>query len=64
MIVALCHGSVAEAFWLNPLLFVGLPLLGLWWLRKREISSRVALVALCVSVAWGIVRNMVPALQI
>lgn len=58
MAVALLHGHVAEAFWLNPALFVGAPLVGLWWLWKREISSRAALVILCICIAWGIARNI------
>lgn len=64
MIVALCHGNLSEAFWLNPLLFVGVPLLGLWRLWHGEVSSRAALVMLGVLLLWGIVRNMVPALQV
>lgn len=64
MIVALAHGSVAEAFVLNPGLFVGIPLLALWWLWQRELSSRAALVAVGLFFVWGIVRNIVPAFQI
>ena len=58
MVVELLHGHVATAFWLNPALFVGAPLVGVWWLWQREISSRAALVMLCIAIGWGIVRNI------
>lgn len=60
MALALLHGRVAEAFWLNPGLAVGAPLVGLWWLWRRQISSRAALVMLVAALAWGVVRNLVP----
>lgn len=63
MFVALVHGSLTEAFWLNPGLFIGGPLVALWWLWKREVSSRAALVMLVAAFAWGIVRNIVPTLR-
>lgn len=63
MFVALVHGSLTEAFWLNPGLFIGGPLVALWWLWKREVSSRAAMVMLVAAFAWGIVRNIVPTLQ-
>lgn len=59
MVLSLLHGHVAEAFWLNPGLFVGLPLIGLWWLWRREITSQAAFVMLCIAIAWGIFRNLV-----
>ena len=58
MFVALISGHFTAAFWLNPGLAVGAPLVGLWWLWKREISSRAALVILCICIAWGIARNI------
>ncbi len=58
MIVALLHGQFAEAFWLNPGLAVGAPLVGAWWLWKRELSSTAALVILIVSIVWGVARNI------
>lgn len=58
MLVALWHGQLAEAFWLNPGLAVGVPLAGAWWLWKREISSRTALVMVGITILWGIVRNI------
>ena len=64
MIVALAHGNVSEAFWLNPGLFIGAPLLTLWWLWHGEVSSRAALVVVGLFLVWGIVRNVVPAFQI
>ena len=56
MMEALLHGELINAFWLNPALAVALPIIGVWWLWKREISSRTALVMLGVAVAWGITR--------
>lgn len=58
MVLELLHGNVAEAFWLNPGLAVGVLLVGAWWLWKREISSRVALVMLGIAILWGIFRNI------
>ena len=60
MVLALIQGRMAEAFWLNPALFVALPLIGAWWLWKRDISPRAAFVFLCLAAAWGIIRNLVP----
>lgn len=60
MALALIQGRVAEAFWLNPALFVAIPLIGAWWLWKREISPRVAFVLLCLALAWGFIRNLIP----
>lgn len=60
MVVALLHGHVAEAFWLNPGLAIGAPLVGAWWMWKREISSRAAFVILVFSLIWGVVRNFLP----
>ncbi|MBR1801446.1 MAG: DUF2752 domain-containing protein [Bacteroidaceae bacterium] len=60
MVLALLHGQVAEAFWLNPGLFLGVPLAGAWWLWRRAFSSQAAFVMLCVALAWGIVRNLLP----
>lgn len=60
MVLSLLHGHVAEAFWLNPGLFIGAPLVGLWWLWKREITPRAAFVMLCITFAWGILRNILP----
>ena len=59
MVLELLHGNVAEAFWLNPGLAVGVLLVGAWWLWKREISSRVALVMLGIAILWGIFRNII-----
>lgn len=59
MVLTLLHGNLAEAFWLNPGLFVGAPLVGMWWLWRRDISSRAAFVMLCIAFAWGILRNIV-----
>ena len=64
MIVALLHGQWAEAFWLNPGLAVGAPLVGAWCLWKRELSSTAAFVILVFVLIWGVVRNIVPALQL
>jgi len=58
MIVEMLHGRVAEAFWLNPGLAIGVPLVGAWWLWKGEISSRAAFVILLLAIAWGILRNL------
>ncbi len=60
MFLALLHGNFVEAFWLNPGLAIGAPLVGLWWLWKHEISPRAALVMVIIAFAWGIVRNIVP----
>lgn len=60
MVLALVQGHVAEAFWYNPALFVALPLVGAWWLWKKEVSSRAAFVLLCLAILWGIVRNLMP----
>ena len=59
MVLELLHGNVLEAFWLNPGLAVGVLLVGAWWLWKREISSRVALVMLGIAILWGIFRNII-----
>ncbi|MBR4242566.1 MAG: DUF2752 domain-containing protein [Bacteroidaceae bacterium] len=58
MVIALLHGNIAEAFWLNPALMIGAPILGVWWLWKREITSQTALVILIISLIWGIIRNL------
>ena len=60
MVLALLQGHWTEAFWLNPGLAVGAPLVGAWWLWKREITSRAAFVILCIAVAWGVLRNILP----
>ena len=60
MVLALLHGNVVEAFWLNPGLAVGAPLAAVWWLWHREISSQAAFAMLCIALAWGIFRNIVP----
>ena len=60
MVISLLHGNLAEAFWLNPGLAIGAPLVGAWWLWKRELSSKAAFVILCVAFVWGIFRNLVP----
>ncbi|MBQ7443157.1 MAG: DUF2752 domain-containing protein [Bacteroidaceae bacterium] len=62
MVVALIDGHVAEAFWLNPFLFVGAPALALWCWWADGLSARAALVVLVLMVAWGVVRNVVPLL--
>ena len=59
MVVELFHGNVTEAFWLNPGLAVGTLLVGCWWLWKREISSRAALVMFVIAILWGIIRNII-----
>lgn len=64
MIVALLHGQWSEAFWLNPGLAIGAPLIGAWWAWKRELSSTAAFVILCIALLWGVVRNIIPALQL
>ncbi|MCR5821282.1 MAG: DUF2752 domain-containing protein [Bacteroidaceae bacterium] len=58
MVLALLQGQIAEAFWLNPALMIGAPILGLWCLWKRDISSQAALVILIISIIWGIIRNL------
>ena len=58
MVMELLHGHLVDAFWLNPGLAIGAPLVGLWWLWQRRISSRAALVILAAAVLWGIVRNL------
>ena len=60
MIVELLHGHFATAFWLNPALFVGVPVVALWWWYKREISSRTAFFLLCMALLWGVTRNVLP----
>ena len=57
MVVELLHGHVTEAFWLNPGLAVGAPLVGVWWLWKHEISSQAALVIVIFAFVWGLFRN-------
>lgn len=64
MLWVLFHGHWAEAFWFNPGLAIGAPLVVAWWLWKRELSSSAALVILFLSILWGVVRNIVPALQL
>ena len=64
MFWALLHGQWAEAFWLNPGLAIGAPLVGIWWPWKRELSSTAALVILGFVILWGVIRNIVPALQL
>lgn len=64
MVWALCHGQWSQAFWYNPGLAIGAPLVVAWWLWKRELSSTAALVILIISIIWGVVRNIVPALQL
>lgn len=59
MVVELLHGHFAEAFWLNPGLAIGAPLVTLWWLKHRELTSNAALVILAISLAWGVIRNLV-----
>ena len=59
MIVELCHGRLLSAFWLNPGLAIGLPVVCLWWLWKHGISSQAALVFLSLTVLWGIIRNVI-----
>ena len=58
MMVELLHGHVADAFWLNPGLAIGAPLVGLWWLWQRQISSRAAVVILVATILWGVARNL------
>ncbi len=58
MVLALLHGHVAEAFWLNPFLFVCAPLLALWCWWQGGLSPRAAAVLFCLLVAWGVVRNL------
>lgn len=60
MVLALLQGHWTEAFWLNPGLAVGAPLVGAWWLWKREITSHAAFVILCIAIAWGVLRNILP----
>jgi len=57
--IALWHGHISEAFWLNPGLFIGLPVAVAWWLRRRELSSHEALILLVVALGWGVFRNIV-----
>ena len=59
MVVALLQGQWNEAFWLNPGLMVGIPLVTLWWLWQRSITPRAALVILGITMLWGIIRNIV-----
>jgi len=59
MVLELLHGNVTKAFWLNPGLAVGTLLVGCWWLWKREISSRAALVMLVFAILWGVIRNII-----
>ncbi len=58
MLVALWHGQWTEAFWLNPGLAVGAPLLGLWWLWRRELTSQAALVVVGLMLLWAVIRNV------
>lgn len=64
MLVALWHGQWTEAFWLNPGLAIGLPLVVVWWLWHRELSSAALLVTLVFMLLWGVVRNILPCLQL
>lgn len=57
MVWALLHGQWAEAFWLNPGLAIGAPLVAAWCLWRRELSSTAAFVILVISIVWGVVRN-------
>lgn len=60
MAVALLHGQVAEAFWLNPALFVAVPLGLAWWLwKRRNVTGREALWLVAAALTWGVVRNIV-----
>lgn len=58
MIVALAHGQLAEAFWLNPGLAIGAPLVAAWWAYKGKLSTPAATAVLLCAVAWGIIRNL------
>ncbi len=58
MFLELLQGHVVEAFWLNPALLISLPLVGSWWLWKRQISSRAAFVMLILTLVWGVARNI------
>lgn len=60
MVLALLHGNVVEAFWYNPFLFIAAPFTALWLWWAGDLSPRAALVLLCLLVAWGVVRNIVP----
>lgn len=58
MVLALLDGDVASAFWLNPGLAIGAPLVGAWWLWRGQLSPRAAFILLCMTFAWGILRNL------
>ena len=58
MVEALVHGQLTDAFWFNPALAIAVPIIVAWWLWKKEISSRAALVMLGGAVVWGITRNI------
>ncbi len=58
MFVALAHGQLADAFWLNPGLAIGLPAVVVWWIYKGELSTPAATVVLIATIAWGVFRNL------
>lgn len=71
MFLAMCHGDVATAFALNPVLFCTLPyfllvLLGCFWQKAATWkivrwcnSDRVIFSLLAIYAVWGIVRNVI-----
>lgn len=58
MVVALWHGQVTEAFWLNPALFIAAPLCAVLWIWRGRPNSRTLLIALTLTLVWGVVRNL------
>ncbi len=58
MAVALLHGHVGEAFWLNPALMVGVPVAAAYWLWRREVTPGAAFAGVALLLAWGVVRNI------
>ena len=60
MVLALWHGHMAEAFWLNPALFVAVPVGLAWWAwHRRNLTGREAFWLLVGALTWGVVRNIV-----
>ena len=60
MLLALWHGQVVEAFWLNPALFLAVPMGVAWWLwQRRNVTGGEAFVLLVAALAWGVLRNIV-----
>jgi len=59
MIIELLQGHLATAFWLNPALFIAIPLAVAWWLwKRRNVTSEEALLLVVAAALWGVARNI------